>query len=517
MRSIIIFIIPLIVCSCINEIEVVEPVEECRKLSVGEARAFFEDRFTRLYMAQANLGVDGENQSILFTGDFTPQWQNSLQESNNYVSAVDAPIVSAYQYYAYIPNREKPEDGELIEMTQRMIVVKSNDTEEMAGFIATLIPTSNFVFKNRNPIAYSYLNENVKYSGLVILKLLTGRIHQVMEYRDGKVIKNINMNDPRLSPAMRVEYCNHILGNIQFLRFAKVMTRAGESGGNNNSYFCSWCNKYHGLDEDCDKPAPGVTACPKCHGLNICYCCPVCHNYPCDCFASQTCVICSRNPCICADWCLICMKPFSECPGHGTGGGGTTPTDPDPETDPYSPKTPVSLMDVDKFVGFGQIQNCYLACVAILKKHGIDYPGSPDYVFKLKIEVNGQLVNYDNDPADNYRNAVNCIDRHLDAGRPIIVGVNHTIDRNINEGATDHFVVIAGRGYDSDKGMNYYTYYEVGTSHSSIGCSETNNRFYYDPSIPTLYDATGYVSQKRYDVTQVRPNDGNNENTVSQK
>ena len=46
----------------------------------------------------------------------------------------------------------------------------------MAGFIATLIPTSNFVFKNRNPIAYSYLNENVKYSGLVILKLLTGRI-----------------------------------------------------------------------------------------------------------------------------------------------------------------------------------------------------------------------------------------------------------------------------------------------------------------------------------------------------
>lgn len=58
-----------------------------------------------------------------------------------------------------------------------MIVVKSNDTEEMAGFIATLIPTSNFVFKNRNPIAYSYLNENVKYSGLVILKLLTGRIH----------------------------------------------------------------------------------------------------------------------------------------------------------------------------------------------------------------------------------------------------------------------------------------------------------------------------------------------------
>lgn len=74
MRSIIIFIIPLIVCSCINEIEVTEPADECRKLSVGEARAFFEDRFTRLYMAQANFGVDDENQSVLFTGDFTPQW-----------------------------------------------------------------------------------------------------------------------------------------------------------------------------------------------------------------------------------------------------------------------------------------------------------------------------------------------------------------------------------------------------------------------------------------------------------
>ena len=91
------------------------------------------------------------------------------------------------------------------------------------------------------------------------------------------------------------------------------------------------------------------------------------------------------------------------------------------------------------------------------------------------------------------------------------------INRNINEGATDHFVVIAGRGYDSAKGMNYYTYYEVGTSHSSIGCSETNNRFYYDPSVPTLYDEKGVVRKERYDITQVRPNDGNNENTVPQE
>lgn len=38
------------------------------------------------------------------------------------------------------------------------------------------------------------------------------------------------------------------------------------------------------------------------------------------------------------------------------------------------------------------------------------------------------------------------IDRHLDADRPIIVGVNHTPNRNINEGATDHWIVIARRG-----------------------------------------------------------------------
>lgn len=57
----------------------------------------------------------------------------------------------------------------------------------------------------------------------------------------------------------------------------------------------------------------------------------------------------------------------------------------------------------------------------------------------------------------------------------------------------------------------------MGTSHSFKGCSETNNRFYYDPSIPTLYDEIGFVDEKRYDVAQVRPNDGNNENTVPQE
>ena len=512
------WVIPLIVCSCISKLEVPEFEGKIEKLSVNEARTFFEDQFTKIHTARTKSEINNESLSVLSAGDFTPQWQNFLIESNEYVLAIDAPVISGYQYYGYFPNDKNPKDGELIEIVPKIIVVKSKDTEEKASFIAMLIPTSSFVSENKNPSTYSYFKPEMRFSGLVILKLLTGQIHQIIKYRNGTIIKNINMRDPDTSPEILVEQCNSILGNIQFLRFAKAATRSGgESGGNNDSYFCSWCNKYHGLDEDCDKPAPGVTACPKCNGLNICYCCPVCHNYPCDCFASQTCVICSRNPCVCADWCLICMKPVSECPGHGTeGGGAVTPPDPDPETDPYSPKTPVSLMDVGKFVGYGQFKNCHTACVAILKEHGIDYPGSSDYVFKLKIEVNKQLVNYGNDPAGNYRNAVNCIDRHLDAGRPIMVGVNHTFGRNINEGVTDHFVVIAGWGYDSAKGMNYYTYYEVGTSHSFKGCNETNNRFYYDPSIPTLYDEVGFVDEKRYDVAQIRPNDGNNENTIPQ-
>ncbi len=97
------------------------------------------------------------------------------------------------------------------------------------------------------------------------------------------------------------------------------------------------------------------------------------------------------------------------------------------------------------------------------------------------------------------------------ANRPIIVGVNHTLNKGYNEGTTDHWIVIVGRGYDTTQQQYYYTYMDTGRYVASDGCNMTNNRLYYDSKNYVFQDAkAGTNNNKKYDVTQVRPNDGKN-------
>ena len=148
----------------------------------------------------------------------------------------------------------------------------------------------------------------------------------------------------------------------------------------------------------------------------------------------------------------------------------------------------------------------------ILRKYGLTNFGNSSNIYRLMYENNGKLEYYKPNGTsvrDNYRIATNCIDKHLEAGRPIIVGVNHTIGRGINDGATDHFVVIYGRKYID--GRYVYFYYEVGKSNVLYGYNDDENRFIYDisnPNYPQFYDDVSNRSDgARFDVIQVRPND----------
>lgn len=181
-------------------------------------------------------------------------------------------------------------------------------------------------------------------------------------------------------------------------------------------------------------------------------------------------------------------------------------------------KKNINLGSKDKFVGWktNGVTNCLDLCKTILKKYKLTEFGSSSNVFKLMYEQNGKLVHYGSDVESNYRKAIECIDRHLESNRPIIVGVNHTIGRGINEGATDHFVVIYGREYDGD--TTYYMYYEVGKSNIAAGYNDVDNRFKFDKTNPIyFYDEQSSRGDKsRFDVTQVRPNDGILDGTISQ-
>lgn len=173
-------------------------------------------------------------------------------------------------------------------------------------------------------------------------------------------------------------------------------------------------------------------------------------------------------------------------------------------------KNNINLGEKSKFVSYGTngVKNCLDLCKMILKKYGMSNFGSSSNTIRLLYEKNDRLEYFGDNPKENYKQAIDCIDRHLENGRPIIVGVNHTIGRGINEGTTDHFVVIYGREY-INKHYVYY-YYEVGKSDVKYGFSKDNG-FVYDTSKsnkPQFYDEKSSRNDgARFDVIQVRPND----------
>lgn len=171
-------------------------------------------------------------------------------------------------------------------------------------------------------------------------------------------------------------------------------------------------------------------------------------------------------------------------------------------------------MDKSKFVGWRADGNCLTLAQETLRNYGLTNYGSSANVFRLVEEKNGVLSKWGNDPYNNYENAIKCIDDHLNANRPIIVGVDHSPGLELNAGTTDHFVVITGRGYDPLLRLPYYTFMDNATASVENGCSDMN-RFYYTEgnslkgSSAIIEGGLGYV------VTQVRPNNGKKYETTT--
>ena len=95
------------------------------------------------------------------------------------------------------------------------------------------------------------------------------------------------------------------------------------------------------------------------------------------------------------------------------------------------------------------------------------------------------------------------IDQQLAAGKPVTVGVSHKDASYNQDGITDHFVVITGRGTD-ERGRQYYTYNDPATQNASTGRGQ---RFYVDQSSGNLVHegsvASGYVVNRHTELSMV--------------
>ena len=184
-----------------------------------------------------------------------------------------------------------------------------------------------------------------------------------------------------------------------------------------------------------------------------------------------------------------------------------------------------------EFQGKGN-KNCNLTCVKIIKKFEI-IPEGARYTSKYPDKGNGHECYYQLADENEERTklifrdslirggkkievkeAYKYLDDALEHGHPIMVGVDHTLNRTfkeptiengikkvkniyINDTTTDHYVVIIGR--DCDKGKVRYIFWDVGSD-------DGGKEWYFEKQEDGSLIAPKAHNSKTYTVTQIRRN-----------
>ena len=140
--------------------------------------------------------------------------------------------------------------------------------------------------------------------------------------------------------------------------------------------------------------------------------------------------------------------------------------------------------------------NCLDACEEIVKKSG--YTHDRNDVLIMICNVDGDDFDYHR---DCLKKGIELIDQHLEAGMPIIVGVDYKSGSANFDKITDHWIVIIARGVD-ENGV-FYRYFEVGQEKDD-GILVTN-KIYLKENGLLKGNCTCNHKYSDYWVTMVRP------------
>lgn len=157
-------------------------------------------------------------------------------------------------------------------------------------------------------------------------------------------------------------------------------------------------------------------------------------------------------------------------------------------------------------------RSAVLSVKCLLQNYGINDDGSyasRTNSIRLTYEKNNVLYYFcleGEDYKNKYDTVVKSIINHLNNKKPVIVGVNHTFNKGINEGTSDHWVTIYAYGYSGS--TLYFRYFESGSNHAS-STNRDDIFLYEDGDKPKLYNnrahpSGGVGAPRRYDVTVVK-------------
>jgi hypothetical protein len=106
--------------------------------------------------------------------------------------------------------------------------------------------------------------------------------------------------------------------------------------------------------------------------------------------------------------------------------------------------------------------------------------------------------------APKFAEAIVHLHSSFDADMPFLIGVNRQFGNVGNSNlATEHFVIMIGRIYDSSTGHYIYRFADVGTNHKDKGMSLLN-KLEYNPNNGLIQGHSAYCPNVVYTLTEVR-------------
>lgn len=198
---------------CITEKQEMGDPQVIGKLSVEEARAFFENNQVLIPSTRS----DSDEKSF-DPGEFSPQWEKAVADEDNHIASVEVPILTQYRYRGLCSEFQSGKAHvRKVDIFQKLIVVKDDRSQQMAQYILTLIPDGDCYKKYGRNVVDKFLNtkDRGSYSGVVIYSIPGFNIPiRVNKYFEGKKVAGVFLAGSKTAVAKKIEIAKEIIGDI---------------------------------------------------------------------------------------------------------------------------------------------------------------------------------------------------------------------------------------------------------------------------------------------------------------
>lgn len=292
------------------------------KITVEEARAFFENQVLAT-KAGTGFGSRHDHPVGFSPGDFTPMWDRAVRAAaNQWVEGVDLPIDPTFLFTASFPRVGRDGDTvyRTVDIVQKLVVNRWHDHPKWDGmyaYVATIIPTPEYYARHKN-FGRKFVNLGAKddFAGVVVYHTLDGCFVNADKFDGGQVVDQVYNSDGN---GVRPGALDEMMGDVMVMGGTISMysngceIHVGELGDN-----CPDCKL---IGEEVTVPGQGKR-CGNCGQLTS----------RCVCWKPDVCSVCGRSTCICGS-----LKPpvdpgtpppgggCIDCGNTGGGGGGGNP------------------------------------------------------------------------------------------------------------------------------------------------------------------------------------------------